>query len=35
MDYNYYHQHSGLDYMAQAAFAVICLEQGSGSLCLT
>jgi len=27
--------HSSLDYMAPAAFAAMCLEQGSGSLCLT
>lgn len=35
MDYNHYRPHSSLDYMAPAAFAAICLEQGSGSLRLT
>jgi putative transposase len=35
MDYNHYRPHSSLDYMAPAAFAAMCLEQGSGSLCLT
>ena len=28
MDYNHYRPHSSLDYMAPAAFAVKCLEQG-------
>jgi len=32
MDYNHYQPHSSLDYMAPAAFAVMYLEQGSGSL---
>lgn len=32
MDYNHYRPHSSLDYMAPAAFAAMCLEQGSGSL---
>jgi putative transposase len=32
MDYNHYRPHSSLDYMAPAAFAAACLEQGSGSL---
>lgn len=31
MDYNHYGPHSSLNYMAPAAFAAICLEQGSGS----
>ena len=35
MDYNHYRPHSSLDYMAPAAFATMCLEQGSGSLRLT
>jgi len=35
MDYNHYRPHSSLDYMAPAASAAICLEQGSGSLRLT
>jgi len=35
MDYNHYRSHSSLDYMAPAAFAAMCLEQGSGSLRLT
>ncbi|MHC4060458.1 MAG: IS3 family transposase, partial [Planctomycetota bacterium] len=35
MDYNHYRPHSSLDYMAPAAFAASCLEQGSGSLRLT
>jgi putative transposase len=35
MDYNHYRPHSSLDYMAPAAFAAMCLEQGSGSLRLT
>jgi putative transposase len=35
MDYNHYRPHSSLDYMAPAAFAAVCLEQGSGSLRLT
>ena len=35
MDYNHYRPHSSLDYMAPAAFAVLGLEQGSGSLRLT
>jgi putative transposase len=35
MDYNHYRPHSSLNYMAPAAFAAICLEQGSGSLRLT
>jgi putative transposase len=32
MDYNHYRPHSSLDYMAPAAFAANCLEQGSGTL---
>ena len=32
MDYNHYRPHSSLDYMAPAAFAAKCLEQGSASL---
>lgn len=32
MGYNHYRLHSSLDYMAPAAFAAACLEQGSGSL---
>ena len=35
MDYNHYSPHSSLNYMAPAAFATMCLEQGSGSLRLT
>jgi hypothetical protein len=35
MDYNHYRPHSSLDYMAPAAFAAKCLEQGSGALRLT
>jgi putative transposase len=35
MDYNHYRPHSSLDYMAPAAFAAMCLEQGSGSLRLS
>ena len=35
MDYNHYRPHSSLDYMAPAAFAAMCLEQGSATLCLT
>ena len=35
MDYNHYRPHSSLAYMAPAAFAAKCLEQGSGSLRLT
>ncbi|MCP4612423.1 MAG: transposase [Planctomycetes bacterium] len=35
MDYNHYRPHSGLDYMAPAAFAAVCPEQGSGSLRFT
>ena len=35
MDYNHYRPHSSLDYMAPAAFAAMCFEQGSGSLRLT
>lgn len=35
MDYNHCRPHSSLDYMAPAAFASGCLEQGSVSLCLT
>ena len=35
MDYNHYRPHSSLDYMAPAAFASRCLEQGSASLRLT
>ena len=35
MAYNHYRPHSSLDYMAPAAFAATCLEQGSGSLGLT
>jgi transposase InsO family protein len=34
MDYNHYRPHSSLDYMAPAAFAAKCLEQGSATLCL-
>ena len=32
MDYNHYRPHSSLDYMAPAAFAAMCLEQGSATL---
>jgi putative transposase len=32
MDYNHYRPHSSLDYMAPAAFAAMCLEQGSAAL---
>jgi putative transposase len=32
MDYNHYRPHSSLDYMAPAAFATQCLEQGSATL---
>ena len=32
MDYNHYRPHSSLDYMAPAAFAASCLEQGSATL---
>jgi putative transposase len=32
MDYNHYRPHSSLNYMAPAAFAVRCLEQGSATL---
>jgi putative transposase len=32
MDYNHYRPHSSLDYMAPAAFAAKCLEQGSATL---
>ena len=32
MDYNHYRPHSSLDYMAPAAFAIRCLEQGSATL---
>jgi len=32
MDYNHYRPHSSLDYMAPAAFAAKCLEEGSASL---
>jgi len=32
MDYNHYRPHSSLDYMALAAFAATCLEQGSATL---
>ena len=35
MDYNHYRPHSSLDYMAPAAYASRCLEQGSASLRLT
>ena len=35
MDYNHYRPYSSLDYMASAAFAAMCLEQGSISLRLT
>jgi hypothetical protein len=35
MDYNYYRPHSSPDYIAQAARAVIYLEQGADSLRLT
>jgi transposase InsO family protein len=35
MDYNHYRQHSSLDYKALVAFAAVCFEQDSGSLCLT
>ncbi|MCH7556623.1 MAG: hypothetical protein IIB56_04100 [Planctomycetes bacterium] len=32
MDYNHYRPHGSLDYIAPAAFAAMCLEQGSGTL---
>ncbi len=32
MDYNHYRPHSSLGYMAPAAFAAKCLEQGSATL---
>ncbi|MCH7559541.1 MAG: hypothetical protein IIB56_19100 [Planctomycetes bacterium] len=32
MDYNHYRPHSSLNYMAPAAFAAKCLEQGSATL---
>ncbi len=32
MDYNHYRPHSSLDYMAPAAFATKCFEQGSATL---
>ncbi len=35
MDYNHYRPHSSLEYMAPAAFAVKCLEQGSATLRLS
>jgi len=35
MDYNHYRPHSSLDYIAPAAFAAMCLEQGSATLRLT
>jgi len=35
MDYNHYRPHSSLAYMAPAAFAAKCLEQGSATLRLT
>jgi putative transposase len=35
MDYNHYRPHSSLGYMAPAAFAAKCLEQGSATLRLT
>jgi putative transposase len=35
MDYNHYRPHSSLDYMAPAAFAAMCLEQGFATLRLT
>ncbi len=35
MDYNHYRPHSSLDYMAPAAFAAKCLEQGSATLHLS
>jgi len=31
MDYNHYQPHSSLGYMAPAAFAAKCLEQGSAT----
>ena len=34
MDYNHYRPHSSLGYMAPAAFAAKCLEQGSATLLL-
>ena len=35
MDYNHYRPHSSLNYMAPAAFAAKCLEQGCATLRLT
>jgi len=35
MDYNHYWPLNSLNYMAPAAFADVCLEQGSGSSRLT
>ena len=32
MDYNHYRPHSSLDYMAPAAFAKLCIDQGSATL---
>ena len=34
MDYNHYRLHSSLGYMAPAAFAASCLEEGFATLCL-
>ena len=31
MDYNHYWSHSNMDYIAPAAFAAMCLEQGPDS----